>query len=160
MSDADIAVDQTQQNKADNTPRVIVHPADPTNSRSSNSQLTGISQATGPTVQTDQQTSSCNLWKEAYNKLPDEQKKDFENLNNLQVLQKLLDTATEAQNKCAERQWSIPWGGRQINVREKGEKLVAWITKFRDIGDIAVQYDPVHAALPWAGVRFILTVRN
>ena len=100
------------------------------------------------------------MWKEAYNKLPDEYKKDLDNLNNLQALQKLLETAAEAQKKCTERQWSISWGGRQINVREKAERLMAWITKFRDIGDISVQYDPVHAALPWAGVRFILTVRK
>lgn len=45
-------------------------------------------------------------------------------------------------------------------MREKAERLMGWVTKFRDIGDIVVQYDPVHAALPWAGVRFILTVCN
>ena len=43
-------------------------------------------------------------------------------------------------------------------MRETASRLVGWITKFKEIGDIAVQYDPVHAALPWAGVRFILLV--
>ena len=42
-------------------------------------------------------------------------------------------------------------------MREKAEKLMAQITKFWDIEDIAMQYDLVHAVLPWAGVRFILT---
>ena len=171
MCDANIDVDQLQQNKAEPTPHLLVHSANPQESLSSNLRLAGISQAepssshlrrisqaASASIQTDQQTSTCELWKEAYNKLPDEYKEDLDNLNNLQVLQKLLETASEAQNKCAERQWSIPWGGKQINVREKAEKLLAWITKFRAIGDIAMQYDPVHAALPWAGVRFILTV--
>ena len=31
--------------------------------------------------------------------------------------------------------------------------------KFKEIGDIAVQHDPVHASLPWADVRLLLEVR-
>ena len=30
--------------------------------------------------------------------------------------------------------------------------------KFKELGDIAVQYDTGHASLPWAGIRFILQV--
>jgi hypothetical protein len=37
-------------------------------------------------------------------------------------------------------------------------KIIKWIDLFKQIGDVAVQYDPAHAALPWAGVRFILQV--
>jgi hypothetical protein len=37
-------------------------------------------------------------------------------------------------------------------------KLVKWIDLFKQVGDVAVQYDPVHAVLPWAGVRFLLQV--
>jgi len=39
-------------------------------------------------------------------------------------------------------------------------KIVKWIDIFKQVGDAAVQYDPVHAALPWAGVRFLLQVRG
>jgi len=35
---------------------------------------------------------------------------------------------------------------------------VEWVKKFRDVGDVVVQYDPTHAALPWAGVRLLLQV--
>ena len=44
--------------------------------------------------------------------------------------------------------------GRQVDqcVEESG-KPVSWIAKFTEVVDIAVQYDPVHAALPWAGIR-------
>lgn len=38
------------------------------------------------------------------------------------------------------------------------DKVVNWIDIFKQIGDVAVQNDPVHAALPLAGVRFILQV--
>lgn len=37
-------------------------------------------------------------------------------------------------------------------------KIVKWIDLFKQVGDTVVQYDPVHAALPWAGVRFLLQV--
>lgn len=35
-------------------------------------------------------------------------------------------------------------------------KIATWMKKFIEVGDTAVQYDPGHAALPWAAVRFIL----
>ena len=49
-------------------------------------------------------------------------------------------------------------GDRVIDVQDKADRLVSWIAKFKEVGDIAAQYDPIHAALPWAGVRFILLV--
>ncbi|KAI5811985.1 hypothetical protein BZA77DRAFT_153086 [Pyronema omphalodes] len=40
----------------------------------------------------------------------------------------------------------------------KIDKLLNWLDKFKEIGDIVVQYDPAHAALPWAAFRFILKI--
>ena len=37
-------------------------------------------------------------------------------------------------------------------------KVSTWLQKFVEIGDVAVSYDPGHAALPWAGIRFLLKV--
>jgi hypothetical protein len=39
-----------------------------------------------------------------------------------------------------------------------GMKLLSWMDRFKEIGDTIVQFDPVHAALPWAAVRFLLKV--
>lgn len=33
------------------------------------------------------------------------------------------------------------------------------LNKFLIVGDVGVNFDPVHAALPWAAVRFTITVR-
>lgn len=81
----------------------------------------------------------------------------------LRILQDVLQTAVEVKEekqaniaKCRK----LKWGDREIDVQETANRLVGWITKFKEVGDIAVQYDPVHAALPWAGVRFILLVRS
>ncbi|KAJ4864694.1 AAA ATPase domain-containing protein [Trichoderma breve] len=36
------------------------------------------------------------------------------------------------------------------------EKTISILNQFISVGDIAVSYDPVHAALPWAAVRVVL----
>ena len=39
-------------------------------------------------------------------------------------------------------------------------KIVSVLKKFVAVGDVAINFDPVHAALPWAAVRFVLVVSN
>lgn len=41
-------------------------------------------------------------------------------------------------------------------MRDIAGKLIGWLDTFKLVGDIMVNFDPVHAALPWAGVRFLL----
>lgn len=109
---------------------------------------------------------ASNLWSTAYNELSNEYKQDLECVNNvnsdkpeeLEVLKQLLENAMKAKREYTASQWKLKWSGKEINVQEKAEKLVGWITKFKEVADIVVQYDPVHAALPWAGIRFILVV--
>ncbi|KAK4081566.1 uncharacterized protein Triagg1_2307 [Trichoderma aggressivum f. europaeum] len=36
------------------------------------------------------------------------------------------------------------------------EKTISMLNQFISVGDVAVSYDPVHAALPWAAVRVVL----
>jgi hypothetical protein len=45
-----------------------------------------------------------------------------------------------------------------VFARDLFAKIVRWIEHFKQVGDVAVQYDPVHASLPWAGIRFLLEV--
>ena len=78
----------------------------------------------------------------------------------MQMLQKILESAVQAKETSMAKRLNFKWRDKEINVRETASRLVGWITKFKEIGDIAVQYDPVHAALPWAGVRLILLVRS
>lgn len=37
-------------------------------------------------------------------------------------------------------------------------KIITCLRRFKEVGDIAVNFDPVHAALPWAVFRFLLEV--
>ena len=98
------------------------------------------------------------LWVKAYDKLPDELKQHLA-VDKQQTLEDVLKTAMNAKEANIVRRLKLKWGGREIDVQDTADRLVSWITKFKEVGDIAMQYDPVHAALPWAGVRFILLVR-
>lgn len=40
------------------------------------------------------------------------------------------------------------------------EKTVSVLNKFLSVGDVVVNFDPIHAALPWAAVRFVLVVSS
>jgi len=107
-------------------------------------------------IDPDEKGGDKDLWTKAYDKLPDEIKKQLVQ-DKLQTLKNVLEAAKEA--NIANR-LKLKWGGKEIDVQESADNLVGWVTKFKEIGDIVVQYDPVHAALPWAGVRFILLVRS
>ncbi|KAI5796206.1 hypothetical protein FPQ18DRAFT_423767 [Pyronema domesticum] len=76
-----------------------------------------------------------------------------------------LDTVFQARsfaekilNDKKKNAWNIEIKGEKIVLRDIAMKLLGWMDRFKEIGDIIVQFDPVHAALPWAGFRFILKV--
>ena len=46
--------------------------------------------------------------------------------------------------------------GEMVIVRDVLEKTAKWINRFKDTGDVAAQFDPVHLSLPWAAFRFLL----
>ncbi|KAI1360880.1 ankyrin repeat-containing domain protein [Xylaria arbuscula] len=72
-------------------------------------------------------------------------------------LQTLLLLVQEKQRKSTEKRWKLAKpSGEVIFLRDLFEKITRWINKFKEIGDTIVTYDPTHAALPWAGVRFLL----
>jgi hypothetical protein len=64
----------------------------------------------------------------------------------------------EKKKACLKGRWTYKKGNKEIIIRDQLEKVVEWVNKFKEVGDTAIQYDPVHAALPWAGVRFFLQV--
>lgn len=71
------------------------------------------------------------------------------NHEKLHALDQVLEETRAAQDLCLQKQWGF---------RPVADKLVGWVEKFISIGDVAVSFDPTHAALPWAGVRFLLQV--
>ena len=105
-----------------------------------------------------------DLWSKAYHNLPDNLKQHLGNkagsADKLQTLQNVLQTAIQAKEANMANKWKLKWGDMEIDVQGTADRLVGWITKFQEIGDIMVQFDPRHAVLFWTGFRFILLVRN
>lgn len=51
-----------------------------------------------------------------------------------------------------------PGQGKKVIVRDVLSKIAHWIEMFKSVGDQVISYDPGHAALPWAGIRFLLQI--
>ena len=70
------------------------------------------------------------------------------------------DVQTAVQNKldeCTRKRWKyIRSDGQKVVLWDVLNKIVEWVKKFKEVGDMAIQYDPHHAALPWAAIRFLL----
>ena len=60
--------------------------------------------------------------------------------------------------KAKGEQWKVKFKGEEVVLRDVGIKILHWVDRFKQVGDTIVQYDPAHAALPWAGFRFLLQV--
>lgn len=105
--------------------------------------------------------SSNELWDAALDLLSPEGRRliVFDEKDKLGRLTDLQRITEDAKAKSIEHRWRFRRrGGETVVLRDLFSKIVTWIDRFREVGDIAVQYDPAHAALPWAGVRFLLQV--
>ncbi|KAH7310162.1 hypothetical protein BKA65DRAFT_559174 [Rhexocercosporidium sp. MPI-PUGE-AT-0058] len=111
-------------------------------------------------TQTPRPTTN-DLWASAAAELSD---KDRENINfscpdKLGILFDLLELTTRSKQECIKKRWRYARkSGETIIFVDLFTKMAKWIDLFKQVGDTAVQYDPVHAALPWAGVRFLLQI--
>ena len=93
--------------------------------------------------------------------MPDEHKVgiNFNCSEKIDVLKELREKAEASRRQFTDSRWTFKRkSGEIVIMRDVFAKFVRWIDMFKEIGDVAVQYDPVHAALPWAGIRFILQV--
>lgn len=73
-------------------------------------------------------------------------------------IEELLILTRTKQQECDKGSYEFHFQGKKIILRDVAEKIVFGLNKFKDAGDVAVNFDPVHAGLPWAGVRFLLEV--
>ena len=109
-------------------------------------------------------TSSNNLWASALETLAHSDRQQltlYDGQDRLAILSDLQVLTESAKGQCIKKRWRFRRPGRNgetIVLRDIFQKMVVWVDIFKQIGDTVVQYDPGHAALPWAGLRFILQV--
>ena len=70
-----------------------------------------------------------------------------------------IAAAKVKQQRCIERRWTFTFAGREVTLKDEADKVVHWLNRFKSVGDIVVNVDPMHAGLPWAGIRLLLEVR-
>ena len=102
-----------------------------------------------------------NLWQKALDTLDDDLKLslDVRKSTKRNILAVLLKTAEEKRQLYLQKRWKFKKSnGEEVILRDVLEKVIVWLQKFKEVGDVAVQYDPSHASLPWAGIRFLLQV--
>lgn len=56
------------------------------------------------------------------------------------------------------RRWKFRLAGHDFALGDMLDNIVKLLEKIKIAGDIAVNADPIHAGLPWAAVRILLTV--
>ena len=103
---------------------------------------------------------SNDLWALAATQLNDEDI-DFSRPDKLKTLADLHALTEKSKQECINKRWKYTRkSGETVILRDVFDKIIRWMDIFKQVGDVAVQYDPVHAALPWAGIRFVLQVRS
>ena len=105
--------------------------------------------------------SSEDLWALAVSKLSQDEQQAINTIHKgkLETVASVLKIVQDSERVSISKQWRYKRkSGEVVILRDLFGKLVKWLQRFQEIGDIAVQYDPVHAALPWAGVRFLIKV--
>jgi hypothetical protein len=60
---------------------------------------------------------------------------------------------------CEDKRWRWNFRGRDVVLRDEADKVLLWLDRFKSIGDVVANVDPLHAGLPWVGIRMILEVR-
>lgn len=85
---------------------------------------------------------------------------DDRKVNKREVLVEVLSIVRRAEQLSQEKRWK--WRNKRtgeiVIIRDLFAKMTTWVEKFKSVGDSIVQYDPGHAALPWAAARFVLQV--
>ena len=118
----------------------------------------------GTTVRTGS-SEHQSLWAKVISQLDSQEPecatlRDF--LDDTQDMASILESISNETRRIVdanrERAWKIKVKGEDIVLRDVGMKILQWVAKFKEIGDIVVQYDSGHAAVPWAIFRFLLQV--
>jgi hypothetical protein len=73
-----------------------------------------------------------------------------------EIVQHTLTAAKQKQAICQSKRWTVTFRGRTIVLREKADNIVKWLDRFKQVGDVVSNVDPVHVGLPWAGIRLLL----
>jgi hypothetical protein len=97
------------------------------------------------TGQRDQTIQARDLWADALKALSNKDQIAFQahSDSDLGILERLCALAEQKQDDCGKRGWKFKVNGRQIILRDLAQKIIVWVDIFKEIGDVAANFDPV-----------------
>ena len=108
--------------------------------------------------------ATAQLLQNALHRLKDEERTMIErhiplaSIDIQSAVQGAINAANSKRQACLNNRWSFTLNGRNVILREKADKVVYWLDRFKSVGDVVANADPIHIGLPWAGVRLLLEV--
>jgi hypothetical protein len=79
----------------------------------------------------------------------------------LKVLSDLQNLTVRAKEECIRKQWKYTRSnGKTVVLRDVFDSVLQWVEMFKKIGDVVAGCVPALVAPPWAGVKFLLDVRD
>ncbi|KAI0528187.1 hypothetical protein F5B22DRAFT_584049 [Xylaria bambusicola] len=153
----------------------------PASTECSNSVCTNVASSSNPSegaflnnAQLNSQKESPNLWAIALDQLskgsPDEQaciqqlhkaellptEDDKQSVIDKHFIDSVHDLVKRKLLESDEKALEVTFRQKAYRIRDVLDKTISCLNSFKEVGDIAVNFDPVHAALPWAAFRFLL----
>lgn len=109
---------------------------------------------------------SPGIWNKAFEALDEVDKETLRRLGctgpspdgGLGLTDSLVELCKDKHQQCVDSRWTFAFRGKTIVLRNVTDRITDWLEKFKTIGDVAVNADPLHAGLPWAAVRLLLQV--
>ncbi|KAJ6183789.1 hypothetical protein N7519_005090 [Penicillium mononematosum] len=106
-----------------------------------------------------------DLWVEALNSLPESKQEALKKMGFNQSsaqsgsvessIEDLVGVVNQRQEECEKKFWKVKVGGEEIVLRDYTNNIVDWLGK---AGDIAVQFAPPQAAIPWSVIKSVMQI--
>ena len=64
------------------------------------------------------------------------------------ALEHAFEAAQAKQKICENKRWIFTVGRHTLRLQDEADKVMLWLDRFKQVGDIAVNADPIHAGLP------------
>jgi hypothetical protein len=108
-------------------------------------------------------SSIKDLWKEAFQKLSEKTQQELQKLGKpeqksqpiKQQIDDLVKVAKTRQEECVKKYWVLPVGKHRIVLRDYVVNIVGCLEK---IGEVAIQFAPPQASIPWAAFKVVMQV--
>ncbi|EXJ95094.1 hypothetical protein A1O1_00213 [Capronia coronata CBS 617.96] len=72
------------------------------------------------------------------------------------IVRQALTATRQKQAICQSKRWTFQFGGQSVVLQKKADNIVSWLDRFKAVGDVVSNADPIHVGLPWAGIRLLL----